>query len=175
VARSFDPQVRDSLDPAGPQTAGPAQVQSSRRRFRSAPAPAVWSTAPILLLVCLRAQEILATRGADRPVVGARVLPCRGRRSARPVRERARPRGDRCSASDAIGMWRVRAGLSVRAERRGLASFWVSKPSVARLRASIDGGRSRRPRRAAPGRHAPLRPRRCIGLKRLPRLPDGYR
>jgi hypothetical protein len=57
----------------------------------------------------------------------------------RPLRERARPRGDRCSASNAIRMWRVLAELSARAEHRGLASFWVSKPSVAVLRAPIVG------------------------------------
>jgi hypothetical protein len=44
--------------------------------------PAVWTTAPRLLLFCLQPAGNLANDGADRPVGGAGVLHCRGRRAA---------------------------------------------------------------------------------------------
>jgi hypothetical protein len=48
-----------------------------RHRGCFAPVPAVWTTAPRLLLFCLQPAGNLANDGADRPVGGAGVLHCR--------------------------------------------------------------------------------------------------
>jgi hypothetical protein len=55
---------------------------SGDRERSFAPARAVWTTAPRLLLFCLQPAGNLANDGANRPVGGTEVLHCRGRRAA---------------------------------------------------------------------------------------------
>jgi hypothetical protein len=56
-----------------PKAAGLRLKRSRRCGGRFAPAPAVWTTAPGLLLFCLQPAGNLANDGADRPVGGAEV------------------------------------------------------------------------------------------------------
>jgi hypothetical protein len=89
--------------------------QSCRCGGRFAPAPAVWTTAPRLLLFCLQPAGNLANDGANRPVGGAEVPHCRGRRAVVSASVRVTPgvpRRERARAAAPLLLRRVTRSLA---------------------------------------------------------------